>query len=137
MARKLKATDAAERAGIKVTELRKVVTAINRFKKAASESSGLAGKETQTAAEAHGLDKGALTLCCRLDKQETAKRQAFMRSFLDYADKLGFFNEIDAFDDTLGILKDIVARASEREGDRPELPKEVTSLLDGEAHGTA
>jgi uncharacterized protein (UPF0335 family) len=136
VAKKITQESAASKArgGVKAAELRKLVTDINRHKKMASESSGLAGKATQMAAEAHGLDKGALTQCCRLDKWEPAKRQAFLRSFLDYGEKLGFFNEIDAFDDTVAILEEIVARARANEGEVKAPVGEVKSLLDGDDH---
>lgn len=139
MAKKLTAATAASaaRGGIKPSDLRKLINDVNKHKRLASESNGMAGKATAMAVEANGLDKGAFTLCCRLDKMEPPKRQGFLRSMLDYAEKLGFFDEIDAFDDTVPILEGIVARAREKEGDPPPPGAEVKSLLDGDAAGSA
>ena len=139
MATKIKAKDAAAvaRGGIKPSDLRKLINDVNKHKRLASESNGMAGKATAMAVEANGLDKGAFTLCCRLDKREPPKRQGFLRSMLDYAEKLGFFDEIDAFDDTVPILEGIVARAREKEGTPAAPIGEVKSLLDGDAAGTA
>lgn len=140
MAKPITQADSASkkaRGGIKPAELRKLVTDINRHKKLASESNGMAGKATQMAAESHGLDKGALTFVCKLEKWEPPKRQAMLRCLFDYAEKLGFFDEIDAFDDTVGVMETIVSKARAKEGKKPAPDKAVKSLLDGAPAGSA
>ena len=122
-----KAKDDA-RAGVKASDLKRVIGNINDFKSAASESAGLAGKETQNAVELYGLDKTALTFNARLSRMETAKRQGILRAQIDYSDKLGFFDEIDAFDDVIPVLEAIVARARKREGKAPQSEGKASTL---------
>jgi len=117
MAKKMSGADAA-RGGVTSADLKRVIEDINRHKENASEHAGLAGKATQQAVERFGLEKTALTFNARLSRMEAAKRQGILRSQIDYADKLGFFDEIDAFDDLIDVLEGIVRKARARE-DKP------------------
>lgn len=91
MADKLKPGDAGKR-GVSSKDLRKSVDEINKHKKNASEHAGLSGKATSNAVEQFGLEKNALTQAAKMDHMEPAKRQAIMRSSIEYWDKLGFFD---------------------------------------------
>jgi hypothetical protein len=110
MAKKQKMDGEAPR-GIAEADLKRVVAEIGRQKKLASEYAGNAGKATQNACEQYGLEKTALTFARRLADMEDGKRQAVIRATIDYWNKLGFFDQIDAFDDLLATFETIVGRA--------------------------
>lgn len=111
---KLDAGDAVE--GVSAVDLKRVITEINRQKELASEYSGHAGKATASAVERYGLDRQALSFTRKLAGMETAKRQSTIRSAIDYFDKMGFFDDIDLFDDVIGTMERIVHRARSAEG---------------------
>ena len=106
MADKLKAPK-----GVAAADLKRVVKDINRHRERATENAGLAGQAAKVAIEQYSLDRGALTKVAALSKKEPATAQAFIRAFMDYADKLGLLDQVDAFDDLLPTLKRIVERA--------------------------
>lgn len=118
-------------AGVSAEDIKRVVDDINRHKENASENAGLAGKATQQACDRYNLDKTALTFSARMKRMETAKRQGIMRGSLDYWDKLGFFDEIDAFDDLIPAMERIIERAHAREGKSAKADPAVSSLLGG------
>lgn len=121
MAKGMKPDDATKQ-GVKASDLRKVVKSINDLKDAASEHAGLAGKETQNACELHGLEKTSLTFTARLARMEDAKRGAVVRTMIEYWEKMGFFDAIDAFDDVVGVMEGVCkrARAKESRGAAPD-----------------
>lgn len=133
MAKKIapKESSAKARGGIKPSDLKRVVTDILRHKSHASENAGLAGKATASACETYGLDKGGLSFVVSLSRMEAGKRGSKLRAALDYAEKLGYFDEVDMFDDTLNTLRDILKRAEEKAAAGPEVEPAVKSLLDG------
>lgn len=110
MAKRVKAADTHTIKGIAPADLKKVLGEISRQKKLASEYAGNAGKATQNAVETHGLEKTALTFTRRLNDMETGKRGGVVRSVIEYFDKAGFFDQIDAFDDVIETMRSIVAR---------------------------
>lgn len=118
MAKKQKMEDAPKH-GVDAAELRRSVEEILRQKDNASEYSGLAGKATQMAIEKHSLDRRALGIIVSLKRADEQKRQTTLRSIFEYADKMGFFDQIDAFDDLLDTMKGIIDRASDQQNSAP------------------
>lgn len=110
MAEQLKPAD-KKASGIAATDLKRVVKDILRHKAAASDNSGLAGQATKQAIEQYSLDRKALSTVVSLSKQEPAQAQGTLRAMLDYSDKLGLFDAVDAFDDLIPIMERIVQRA--------------------------
>ena len=109
----------APKHGVDAAELRRSVEEILRQKDNASEYSGLAGKATQMAIEKHSLDRRALGIIVSLKRADEQKRQTTLRSIFEYADKMGFFDQIDAFDDLLDTMKGIIDRASDQQNSAP------------------
>ena len=116
MAKRAKPKDASQSRGVTTEDLRRVVADISKNKTQASNYAGLAGKATQSAVEQYGLEKTALTFVRRLNDMEEGKRQSVLRSLVDYSNKLGFFDQIDAFDDLLATLEEIVSRTHNSRG---------------------
>ena len=108
MAKKLK----TEVPGVAPNDLKRVVKDILRHKANASENSGLAGQATKQACEQYSLDKKALGLVVGLSKQnDVAKAQSTLRAIVDYADKLGMFDQVDFYDDLIPTMERIIERA--------------------------
>ena len=129
--------DAATRGGVKPADLKKAIAEVNRHKKHASENAGLAGKATQNAVELYGLEKKAFTMCARMTNVEPPVRQAQLRALLDYSEKLGFFDEIDMFDDTLVVMEAIIARARAKGDGGPAQDPAVKKMMEEAGAGAA
>jgi hypothetical protein len=99
MARKLKPADAANHEGISAEDLKKLLDEASRQKALASEYQGHHGAVIKNGVERYGLEKNALTFVRRLRDMEEGKRQGVLRAVLDYSNKMGYFDQIDAFDD--------------------------------------
>lgn len=118
MAKKMKAeTAAATIRGVSAADLKRVVRDINKHRENASENAGLAGQATKQAIEQYNLDRPALTAVVRLSRAEPSKQQATLRGIIDYADKLGMFNQLDAFDDLIPAMERIINAAKNRVND--------------------
>lgn len=126
MAEKL--TPTAEVKGVSPDDLRKAVAEISRQKTLASEYAGNAGKATANAVERFGLEKTALTFARRLSDVEEGKRAAIVRSSLEYWWKLGFFAQLDAFDDVANTLQQILDDI--RSNDNAARPSDGAETLD-------
>jgi hypothetical protein len=112
MARKLKkADDEKVKTGLTADKLRGILDEANKEALAASEASAQAGQILRSAIEAYGLDRPALTMSRRIHKMEPSKQQATIRESIRYWKMLGFFDQIDAFDDTLASLQDVIDAA--------------------------
>lgn len=109
MAEKLKKTT-----GIEKGALEALVKKIEGAKARASEFSGTAGQLTSDAVENKGVNKKALSLMIQLRKKEDSDRQAILRGIIDYAHKLGMFDAVDAFDDLVERLDEIVQEVRAR-----------------------
>jgi hypothetical protein len=112
---------------ISAEQLKKIINEASRHKATAAEYSGHHGKVIADAVEKFGLDKMSLNFARRLRDQESDKRQAVIRSSIRYWKLLGFFDQLDAFDDLRNDLADILgddpapaAAASEEEDDEGE-----------------
>lgn len=109
MADKLKTTNPG---GVPASDLKRIIKDINRHKANASENAGFAGKAVSQALEQFpGMNRRALMLIVGLSKKEVPEAQATLRAAIDYADKFGMFDQVDAFDDMIPMLKRIVERA--------------------------
>lgn len=117
MAKKTKSAPVDAR-GIPAEDLQRAVKEHIKQAKEASEYSGRAGQALKTYIERHNLNVKALRTAITASKMEEAKRQDFLRSLVDYAYKLGFFDQIDAFSDMLADFKTIIEEVESR-GDRP------------------
>lgn len=112
MAEKLTAADAVKVKGVAAADIKRVVKDILRHKENASENAGLAGQATKSAVDQYSLDPKALGLIVGLArKNDPAKAQSTLRAILDYADKYGLLDQMDAFDDFIGIVDRIATRA--------------------------
>lgn len=110
MAKKLKAEASTS---ISADELRRVIREAQNHKTSASEASGRHGKVISGAVEQYGLEKNALTFARRLADMEEGKRQSVIRALIEYSWKLGFFDQLDAFDDLVATLREIVDTAED------------------------
>lgn len=118
MAKKLSPAQAQAR-GVSREELLRVVKEHDRQSAHASEYAGHAGQVIKTAVDKHNLNVKALRAAIGANKMEPSKRQDYLRSFIDYAFKLGFFDDIDAFDDILTDFQTIIdeVRARSEKGE--------------------
>lgn len=111
MAEKMKAADASKPKGVPASDLKRIVGDFNRHKSNAAENSGLAGQSIKQAVDQYTLDRKALTIVAGLSKREPVEAQGTIRALMDYADKLGLLDQMDAFDDLVPTLERIVNRA--------------------------
>lgn len=127
--------------GVAAADLKRVVKDILKHKNNASENAGLAGSTTKQAVEQYSLDRKALGLVVGLSKIEPAKAQSSLRAIVDYSDKLGLFDQVDAFDDLIPAMERIIERAKNVRpaGGPPGGPKDdaLGSLLDKREPETA
>jgi uncharacterized protein (UPF0335 family) len=110
MADKLPKTDD----GVKASALQKIVKSIQTDKAKASEFNGSAGQTTKKALADHGLDRKAFQFVLGLEKQDTQNQQATLRGVIEYAHKMGMFDEVDAFDDMATRMAEIAAEVQAR-----------------------
>lgn len=94
-------------------DLKRAVGEILRQKESAAEYVGLAGQATKQAIERLNLDRKALGVIVALKKADDEKRQATLRSIIQYADAMGFFDQMDAFGDLSELMGEIAARKVE------------------------
>ena len=123
MAKKLK-----EVRPLKADDLKKGIEEINRQGTLASEYAGSKGKVTRDLIDRYGLDRRALSFVVGLAKADEQKRQASLRAVIDYAAKLEFFDQMDAFDDVIDTLAEIVEKArgnADEDDDAPAAPGPV------------
>lgn len=121
MAKRAKASEAeVESGGISGDDLKRVIEEASRQKALSAEYAGNHGSVVKNACERYGLEKTAFTFARRLRDMEDGKRQGVIRALLDYGEKLGFFDQIDVFDDTVGTLRRIVERAEGTASAAPE-----------------
>lgn len=95
--------------GISADDLKRVIGEAVRQKQLASEYSGLHGKVVSNAVEQYGIEKNAFTLTRRMYEMEEGRRMAIVRSTIDYWHKIGFFDQVDAFDDVIDLMRRIVS----------------------------
>jgi hypothetical protein len=116
VAKRAKPADAVRAQGVNEGDLKKVIQEVLHQKELASEYNGRAGSYTKDAVERYGLDRRALAVSVALTKADEKKRAATVRACLDYWQKLGFFDQMDAFDDLVGTMEKIASDARSRSG---------------------
>lgn len=112
---------APERDGIDPEEFQRLIEEFKRQKDLASEYAGHAGKVVQSAVERHGLDRPAFSMTLKLSKMEVVKQQATIRAFIQYVQKAGMLDQMDAFSDLVTELEALVETLKSR------IPNEVRS----------
>lgn len=127
MARRAKKADVtSSKSSITSDELRRVVNQFMSETAEASEHNGAAGSIVKNALDRHGMDRKAFRFILGLAKMETTKRQATLRGVIELADKMGYFDDVDMFDDVISTMANIV------DGKRPaedETPKKAKASL--------
>lgn len=114
-------------AGVPKAKLKSAISSIQADKSKASEYNGSAGKTQQQFMKEHGLDRTAFNLVLKLDKAEPQNQQATLRGVIEYAHKMGMFDEIDAFDDIVTRMKEIAAEVEARRHNQAE-PDNVVGI---------
>lgn len=117
-------------AGLDAGEFQRVIGEINRQKKNASEYQGMAGKLTRDAIDQHSLDRVAFAFIMRLSRMDEAKKQAAIRAFIDYAERAGFLDQLDAFSDLTDLLAGMVDRLKARIPNRPRAGDDADAAVD-------
>lgn len=100
-------------------EFQRLIGEINRQKGHASEYAGAAGKLTREAIDKHALDRKAFSFVVQLSKMDEAKRQGVIRALIDYVERGGMLDQVDAFNDLTSQLKALVDRLEGRIPNRP------------------
>lgn len=101
-------------AGVPKSKLKSTISSIQADKAKASEYNGAAGKTQKQFMKEHGLDRTAFNLVVKLDKQEPQQQQTTLRGIIEYAHKMGMFDEVDAFDDMATRMAEISAEIIDR-----------------------
>lgn len=109
---------------VRAEDLKRVIKEAVRLKQTAAEYTGQHGAYIKNSVENYGLDRMALTMTMRFKGLETARQQAVMRAFLDYAHKAGLFDQTDLFDDTVKTLEAILEAI--KGAPRPTTPSDPT-----------
>jgi hypothetical protein len=122
--------DVAVAGGMDPAEFQRVIGEINRQKKNSSEYQGMAGKLTRDAIDQHSLDRVSFGFVMRLSRMDEAKKQAAIRSFMDYAERAGFLDQQDAFSDLTDLLAGLVERLKARIPNRPRDASAVDDAVD-------
>ena len=120
-------------AGVPKAKLKSAISSIQADKSKASEYNGSAGKTQQQFMKEHGLDRTAFNLVLKLDKAEPQNQQATLRGVIEYAHKMGMFDEIDAFDDIVTRMKEIAAEVEARRHNQTEPDNVVGIATKGDA----
>ncbi|MCX5495397.1 hypothetical protein OSH11_11825 [Kaistia dalseonensis] len=95
-----------------VEEVKAAVAEVSRQKAHASEYGGLAGQATKTFTERYGIHRKAFGFIAGLDKMDDQKRQSCLRDAMILADRLGYFDQADAFDDLGSAVRDVIDDAA-------------------------
>lgn len=93
---------------ISASELKKLMRESSKAKKAAAEAQSAHGGIISAACERYKIERKALSLTRYLWDCDEQKRGSVMRQTIDQWAKLGYFTQIDAFDDLIPTLKGIV-----------------------------
>jgi hypothetical protein len=118
MAKRVKHTQTPDipSAGPEPGEFQRLITEINRQKSLGSEYNGAGGKLTREAIERHGLKRKPFGWVTGLHRTDEAERQATIRAFIDYIERAGFLDQMDAFSD---VSEQVIALAERLKGRIP------------------
>ncbi|NKC02454.1 hypothetical protein HED55_00680 [Ochrobactrum haematophilum] len=124
MAKRAKKADVtSSKSSISSEELRRVVNQFMSETAEASEHNGAAGSIVKNALDRHGMDRKAFRFILGLAKMETTKRQATLRGVIELADKMGYFDDVDMFDDIISTMANIVDGKRPAEDETPKRPR--------------
>ena len=93
-------------------EVKEAVEEANRQKAHAAEYNGLAGQATKTFTERYGINHKAFSFITGIAKLDDQKRQSCIRDAMILADRLGYFDQADAFDDLGETVRDVIEDAA-------------------------
>lgn len=128
MAKKAKKTEAAK-GSVPAEELKRVIKEFGRQSASASEYAGHAGQVVKTAVDRYNLDRKAFRFILGLSKMEETKRQATLRGLLEYAHKLEMFAAVDAFDDVIDTMENIISEVKESAGKPRAIDPIVSAVI--------
>lgn len=126
MAKRLKAEDDTPgHTPLTPEEFKKLMADMSARRRVASERSGEHGALVKNACDRYGLEKNALTFTRRMFDMEDGKRQGILRSMISYWNTMGWFRQVDAFDDVIGIMREIVKQHDEIAAKKAEADKKA------------
>lgn len=137
MADKLK-TGKTSSFGDRMPGIKKAFAEVNKHKEKAAEAIGQAGKATKTAVDDLNVNRWAFTATAQLLKKDPTEQQARCLQFFALCIEMGVLDQVDAFDEHLGVIAQRVAELSD--GDTAKAPKAssvVTSIATGAAGAPA
>lgn len=108
--------------GIAKEDLVRVVKEAGRMQNIASEYTSTRGQYIRTQIDNHSLNRKALGMVCNLDRMSEEKRTPTLRDFIEYSFKNGFFDQLDAFDNMVPLLEQIVDHIRGNSNRRPADP---------------
>lgn len=134
MAKKLnaKTVEEAQRveAGVKAEDLGRVIKEANRQKKIAAEYAQNHAAVVRQAIETHGLNKWAFGVVRKLESMEQQDREAAIGALMDYASKMGFFDQADMFSPVAQVAREIADRAQDRTTETAPKGRRVAPEMD-------
>lgn len=93
-------------------EVKKAVEEANRQKAHAAEYTGRAGQATKAFTERYGIHRKAFGFITGIAKLDDQKRQSCIRDAMILAERLGYFDQSDAFDDLGEKVRDVIDDAA-------------------------
>jgi hypothetical protein len=97
-----------DESGMSRDDFRRIMSEMTRQGQNISEMQGDLGTYVKSQIERFGLNRAALSMVRRIDRMEEAKARDTLRSLLQYAYLNGAFDQIDAFDDILSLMRRIL-----------------------------
>lgn len=109
--------------------LKQLIKDATAAKTAAAEASGEHGALVKNACERYNIERNAFSWTRKLNEMEGAKRIAVVRQLIDFCGKLGHFDQVDAFDDIVPMLEQLL---SDLKGRQPAPPSKQAADLASE-----
>lgn len=109
MARKAKEAEQSAPKALSKQKFNKAMDEAIRQASNASEYNGHVGAVTKKFCDEYGISRKVFSQVRSLDKLEPAKQSAHLRDLLRLHHARGHFSQVDAFDDLVDVLREIVA----------------------------
>lgn len=93
-------------------EVKKAVEEANRQKAHAAEYTGMAGQATKAFTERYGIHRKAFGFITGIAKLDDQKRQSVIRDAMILAERMGYFDQADAFDDLGATVREVIDDAA-------------------------
>lgn len=116
MAETVSAKNVTKLRGLTKQKYQAAIDQINRDKEKAKEANGVAAKATKDFCEQHGINPKALTIVAKLKAMEHQKRADLLRGIITGCDMMGYFDQIDMFDDTGTTIIAVAGRLQDKKG---------------------